>query len=1028
VSEHDPFGTADLRAAVLAAWQASPTRFREDANTEEDLALGAYRDRVVVELAQNAADAAARAGVRADEGGRLLLRLTGGPAPRLVAANTGAPLDADGVRALASLRASAKQDGATVGRFGVGFAAVLGVSDEPAVGGPAGGVRFSREETLAAVRAVGDRGLTEELERRGGHVPVLRLPWPSPALEPPDGYDTVVVVPLRDDAAVAAVHAQLAALGDGLLLALPALGEVTVELPGEPARVLRDVGARWRVLRREGRFTPDLLADRPTEDRARTAWSVTWAVPRGVPLHPADAVVHAPTPSEEPLAWPALLVGTFPLDPSRRHVAAGPATDALVAHAAAAYADLLAALAADPDAEPVWPLVPTGLPAGVLDGALRAALAPLLPATPFLRAAEDPAVVLRPRDAVALEPPAGADAAAVGALAPVVAGLVLAPRSATAAFALAGVRRVALADVVDQLPAPATEDAWRSLYRGLEPLAADAATREALAALPVPLADGRVVRGARDVVLPGGGPDDGVAAALAVLGARAVHVGVGADEACRRLLERLGARAVPAAEALALPAVVAAVRDLAAVGSQDEPDEEARVDAVLTLVRQAVSSGEPRLPAELAGLPLPDADGEVAPASALALPGSPAARLLDEREVGLVDPDLIERWGADVLRAVGVLDTLAVLRAADVPLDAPPDDELDEALDGVGDWLAVTAARAAAHWGSALAVVVAELVAVRDLDLVRDDAWEQVLALLAGDRTLRAALLTPARLAGPAGGVLEVPSYTAWWLRERFAGGGAWADPAASEPVRALLPPAPPEPADADPAVRAALGGVRDLGQLDAEGVHDLLDALADPDVVVDAAAALRAWAVLADLVGAAGDVEPPDQVRVLEGDGTVVVDAADAVVVGDPLHAQRTDLGGLVVAPDPARAEALARLLDLPLAGDLADGVVDETGARPADVPPEVAAVLPSAPGRWCEHEELRVDGADVDWWVDDAGLVHATTVDALARGLAAAAGDWGARAAVAEVLLDPEALGAVLLDRAFEERAFSAAGGPRA
>ena len=54
----DPFGTAGLRRSVLDAWAASPARFREDANAEEDYALGGYRDRVVVELAQNAADAA----------------------------------------------------------------------------------------------------------------------------------------------------------------------------------------------------------------------------------------------------------------------------------------------------------------------------------------------------------------------------------------------------------------------------------------------------------------------------------------------------------------------------------------------------------------------------------------------------------------------------------------------------------------------------------------------------------------------------------------------------------------------------------------------------------------------------------------------------------------------------------------------------------------------------------------------------------------------------------------------------------
>ena len=100
---NDPFATAALRGRVLDAWAASPARFREDANAEEDYALGGYRDRVVVELAQNAADAAARAGVP----GRLRLTLRDGT---LVASNTGAPLDAAGVEALSTLRASSKRD------------------------------------------------------------------------------------------------------------------------------------------------------------------------------------------------------------------------------------------------------------------------------------------------------------------------------------------------------------------------------------------------------------------------------------------------------------------------------------------------------------------------------------------------------------------------------------------------------------------------------------------------------------------------------------------------------------------------------------------------------------------------------------------------------------------------------------------------------------------------------------------------------------------------------------------------------
>src|SRR4051812_38729703 len=161
----DPFDTAAIRRRVRAAWADSPAGFREDANAEEDLVRGGYRDRLLVELAQNAADAAARAGVP----GRLRLALTG---DELRAANTGEPLDDDGVQALATLRASAKRDAdGSVGRFGVGFAAVLAVCDEPAVLSTDRSVRFSAADTHAAVAAV--PALPAELTRRGGAVPVL---------------------------------------------------------------------------------------------------------------------------------------------------------------------------------------------------------------------------------------------------------------------------------------------------------------------------------------------------------------------------------------------------------------------------------------------------------------------------------------------------------------------------------------------------------------------------------------------------------------------------------------------------------------------------------------------------------------------------------------------------------------------------------------------------------------------------------------------------------------------------------------
>src|ERR1700733_4237374 len=167
----DPFDTVGLRARVLAAWAASPSRFREDANAEEDYALGGYRNRVIVELAQNAADAAVRGAVP----GRLRLTLRDGV---LTAANAGAPLDAAGVEALSTLRASSKRDGGdggTVGRFGVGFAAVVAVSDSPRIRSTAGAVRWSRDRARELADGIGS--LAGEIAARGGHVPVLRLPF-----------------------------------------------------------------------------------------------------------------------------------------------------------------------------------------------------------------------------------------------------------------------------------------------------------------------------------------------------------------------------------------------------------------------------------------------------------------------------------------------------------------------------------------------------------------------------------------------------------------------------------------------------------------------------------------------------------------------------------------------------------------------------------------------------------------------------------------------------------------------------------
>ncbi|MFF3503665.1 sacsin N-terminal ATP-binding-like domain-containing protein [Streptomyces sp. NPDC003247] len=1036
----DPFGTARLRRGVLDAWATSPARFREDANAEEDLVLGGYRDRLVVELAQNAADAAARAGVP----GRLRLTLR---EQVLVAANTGAPLDAAGVESLATLRASAKRDtqAVSVGRFGVGFAAVLAVTDEPAVVGRHGGVRWSLPEAreLASETARHSPGLGDEIRRRDGHVPLLRLPFAAEGTAP-EPYDTAVILPLRDAAAADLAERLLAAVDDAVLLALPGLEEIAVEIGDAPARVLRrhtdgaltvvedsrDGTTRWRTAGGHGPLTPDLLADRPLEERLRPHWSVTWAVPvdaEGAPARPRTTpVVHAPTPSDEPLGVPALLIASFPLDTTRRHAAPGPLTDFLVQRAADTYAELLA------DWRPVTAgavdLVPGPLGKGELDGALRQAILERLPRTAFLPPAVRPAAddgelpeALRPRDAEVVE---GAGADTVRVLAEVLPTLLPAGLERRVELRTLGVARIPLADAVDRLAGlEKAPEWWHRLYESLAGVDPDR-----LSGLPVPLAGdtspatgaARTTIGPRQVLLPtaeSAGVDAGV---LARLGLKMAH-----PDAAHPLLEKLGALPATPRAVLTTPqvraAVAASLDDDGGAWDEDAPDAEELADTVLALVRDAAL--EPGDEPWLGALALPDEDGELAPAGELVLPGSPFAQVIREGELACVDAELAERWGEQPLAACGVLADFALVRATDVVLD--PDElepregdfaEPDDAglLDAVDVWCEDVLDR---FPDTPVPPVATELVAVRDLDLVDDDRWPQALALLA-QPPLRDALTQPVRILLPDGTHEVVRPYTAWWLRGHpvldgrrpaglLASGG---DPL----LRGLYDEADATGFD-DEQVLRALGVRTSVAALLDEpgGAAELLERLADPERPVTAAQ-------LHGLYGALAELDPdrvtlPDEVRAVVDGRVEVVDAADAVVVDSPDLLPFTE--GVPLLPvRPARAAELAELFQVRRLSESVTGEVGSEGTE-HEVPDPVRVLLgPRTPDTYVEHGELVVDGVEIDWRLTEDGVLHAATLEGVAAGLAWAAGQWPRRFEVAALLEDPSRTGELARDRWFD------------
>ena len=89
---------------------------------ERFTAEGGYARRQVYELVQNAADA-----LIGHDGGRIHVLLT---EDALYCANEGSPIDAEGVDAILGAYLSVKR-GTEIGRFGLGFKSVLGVTSAP---------------------------------------------------------------------------------------------------------------------------------------------------------------------------------------------------------------------------------------------------------------------------------------------------------------------------------------------------------------------------------------------------------------------------------------------------------------------------------------------------------------------------------------------------------------------------------------------------------------------------------------------------------------------------------------------------------------------------------------------------------------------------------------------------------------------------------------------------------------------------------------------------------------------------------
>ncbi|MTD16984.1 hypothetical protein GIS00_23900 [Nakamurella sp. YIM 132087] len=997
----DPFGTAQLRQAVLQAWTASPRRFREDANAEEALALGGYADRVIEELAANGVDAAVAAGVPAHLAIRVTAAAGGGAV--LVVANTGAPLTADGVAALASLRASAKRGTADgvgqvgVGHFGVGFTAVSTISDHIVVRSTSGAVFFDRAATAALLDAA-DGDLRGEVQRRDGRVPTLRLPFALDTTDISAGVVTEVELAVPPDRLpdLQRVLDRLRAGGArDLFFSLPDLRRLEVRTPDGTLELAREDGPdgevvlrsasgdaeAYRVVTRTGTIPPDLLADRPVEEQERTRWSLSWVLPAAPVASdvwdlpgeraatPVPPQLGAPMPTDERLTLPAGLVGTFPVEDTRRRLAPGPLTDHLMAEAVTGYLELVVSL--PPDRR--WDLVPgNGFPVGEVDGRLQSSVLEALRSAPVLvSTAGDP---VTPDAASMVE---GVGPAAAELLGQAVPGLVPEPDTAAgrAAARRLGIIRRSLSEAVAALAGldrPA--EFWSRLYELLADRSADD-----MAGVPVPLADGDRRIGARGTLLA----DDSLAeiatrVADLVPGLPLVHAA-----AAHRALLRWGAERAGADELLAAPAVLDRFADFRDGLDDAEPDPDELDDLAGVALDLAAAGGRG---GALGVLVLTDADGLAWPAAELLLPGAVLADVLaDDADLPEVHPDWTSR-PAEVLLAAGLRSGFGIIETTlDDSFD--PDDPRFAAVADLDRWWQQLPAGVATTGGTASLVA--------DLDLVDEDRWPQALRMLAEGRDSRAALLT---------GVGDGPGYAAWWIGEhaRFDGrrAGTWMRPGGTIP-RGLYE---DFPFTDDRSVAAAIGVPADLSEAVRQEPGDLLQRYADPARTVPPAAVPALTAAVVALVREDPDLPLPAFVRAVNGSA---VPAEDAVVLDVPWYAGLLDPA--TVVPGGADPASVADLLDLRTASESAvrpgpgssttldPGVLDRISTALGAGLPVLRAVdaLTVSAGDRTVGVAFWPDG-DGGWWVD--GIEGACLASAWHTGhwtlrrtaLAAALGRW--------------------------------------
>lgn len=338
---------------TLDAYGSQPNLLEEHANLEEDTARGGYAHRQLFELVQNSADAL----VNAPAGGRIEIRLTG---DHLYCADDGRPIDSDGVKALMFSRMSPKRGTSEIGRFGLGFKSVLGVTDAPEFFSRSGSFRFDRENSRVRILEVVPDAL---------RYPTLRLPDP---IDPRKNWDkdnilrelmgwanNIVRLPLKPG-----VHddlcQQVREFPKDFLLFVKHVHSLT--LKDEPANFKRNLEllssddeflladnketSQWKIFNYMHQLSDEALADRRSLDEGKNV-PICWAVPLDHVDHPGQFWAFFPTMTTSLVA--GILNAPWKTNEDRQNLLPGTYNDELIKSAARMIVDKISNLATQED-------------------------------------------------------------------------------------------------------------------------------------------------------------------------------------------------------------------------------------------------------------------------------------------------------------------------------------------------------------------------------------------------------------------------------------------------------------------------------------------------------------------------------------------------------------------------------------------------------------------------------------------------------------------------------------------------------